>query len=183
MLKYSEEDKKKLLILARKAIEEKFSGIKPGKLEAKKFSEKRGVFVTLNKNKELRGCIGFPYPYLPVQEAVISAAKSAAFSDPRFFPVQEKELKEIKMEISILTIPEKLNYKDEKDLLKKINHNLGIIIKKGFYQAIYLPQVWEQIPDKQQFLSSLCMKAGLPSNSWKEKIEIYIYKVEKIKEN
>jgi len=105
--KYTKKEGADLLKLARKAIEEEFTR---REIEIpKKYNEKRGVFVTLykkqGKEKQLRGCIGFPSPVLPLKEAVIRAAKSAAFEDPRFFPLQQEELKDTEIEISILSPP------------------------------------------------------------------------------
>ena len=143
-------------------------------------NQKRGVFVTLEINGQLRGCIGTIQPVMPLYEAVIKNAISAAFSDPRFPPLAKEEFNKITIEISILTVPSKLNYTNPEDLLKKLNHEQGIIIKKGFATATFLPQVWEQLPDKEQFLTNLCMKANLSPESWKDKdMEIYAYKVEK----
>lgn len=142
--------------------------------------EKRGVFVTLEINGQLRGCIGTIQPVMPLYEAVIKNAASAAYSDPRFSPLTKEEADKLEIEISVLTEPVKLNYIDASDLLKKLNHDLGIIIKKGFATATFLPQVWEQLPDKEQFLANLCLKANLNPEAWKDKdMEIYIYKVEK----
>ncbi|MCH8329587.1 MAG: AmmeMemoRadiSam system protein A [Nanoarchaeota archaeon] len=142
--------------------------------------QKRGVFVTLELNGQLRGCIGTIQPVMPLYEAVIKNAASAGYSDPRFPPMTKEEANKVTIEISILTEPERLNYADENDLLKKLNPDLGIIIKKGFATATFLPQVWEQLPDKEQFLANLCMKANLNPEAWKEKdMEIFTYKVEK----
>ena len=142
--------------------------------------QKRGVFVTLELNGQLRGCIGTIQPVMPLYEAVIKNAASAAYSDPRFPPLTKEEANELAIEISILTEPVKLNYTDQSDLLKKLNHEQGIIIKKGFATTTFLPQVWEQLPDKEQFLANLCMKANLNPEAWKEKdMEIFTYKVEK----
>ena len=116
---------------------------------------------------------------MPLYEAVIKNSISAAYSDPRFPPVTKEEAAELEIEISILTVPVKLNYTDAADLLKKLNHDLGLIIKKGMYSATFLPQVWEDLPDKEQFLTHLCLKAGLSGEAWKENLEVYTYKVEK----
>ena len=145
--------------------------------------EKKGVFVTLTINGQLRGCIGTIQPIMPLYEAVIKNAVSAAYSDPRFPPLTKEEAAELKIEISVLTEPVKLNYNNPADLLKKLNHEQGIILKKGFSTATFLPQVWEDLPDKEQFLANLCLKANLSPEAWKESdIEIYIYKVEKFSE-
>ncbi len=145
--------------------------------------QKRGVFVTLEINKQLRGCIGTIQPIMPLYEAVIQNAISAAYSDPRFPPLTKQEANKLTIEISVLTVPVKLNYTDTADLLKKLNHELGLIIKKGYSTATFLPQVWEQLPDKEQFLANLCMKANLNPEAWKDKdMEIQTYKVEKFTE-
>ena len=161
---YSQEDGKKLLKLARESIEENFSGRKPEKLEGKQFKQARGVFVTLTKKGNLRGCIGFPYPSYPIVEAVYQAAKSAAFSDPRFPKLEEEELKDIKIEISILTIPQECEVKDV-----KIGRD-GLICNFFGYQGLLLPQVaTENKFDRIQFLECLCNKAGLPKDNWQNK--------------
>jgi len=161
---YSKEDGIKLLKLARESIEENFSGKKPEKLEGKQFKQARGVFVTLNKKNELRGCIGFPYPNYPIVEAVYQAAKQAAFSDPRFPQLKEEELKDIKIEISILTIPQECEVKDV-----KVGRD-GLMCNYLGYQGLLLPQVaTENKFDRIKFLECLCNKAGLPDNSWQNK--------------
>lgn len=161
---YNKEDGKKLLKLARQAIEEEFTKKKPEKLEGKQFKQARGVFVTLHKNKELRGCIGYPYPVLPLQEAVIKASKSAAFSDFRFSPVQEEELKNITIEISILTTPQECECKDV-----EIGKD-GLICNYLGYSGLLLPQVaTENKFNRIQFLECLCQKSGLDKDKWKDK--------------
>lgn len=184
----TESDKIFLLNLARKTITNRD---KKGILTVEEIKnlidplkENRGCFVTLTKKGMLRGCIGYILPIKPLYEAVIDNAYNAAFSDPRFPPVAEHEIKDIHIEISILTVPEKLEYKDKDDLLAKLKPNIdGVIIKKGYRSATFLPQVWEDLPNKIDFLSHLCMKAGLNPDSWKDKdIEIEIYRVELFEE-
>ncbi len=164
---YTKEDGKKLLELARQSIKEEFSGKNNNSFKKRiknKFQEKRGVFVTLHKNKELRGCVGFPYNILPLEEAVIKASKSSAFSDPRFMPLREEELKEIKIEISILTKPEKCEIKEI-----KIGRD-GLMCECEGHSGLLLPQVaTENKFDRGQFLECLCMKAGLEKGKWKDK--------------
>ena len=137
--------------------------------------EKKGCFVTIKKKGELRGCIGTIKPIYSLKDCVVKNAYNAAFRDPRFEPLRSEELKDIEIEISVLTEPQKLEYKDAEDLLNKINKGMGVIIKKGFREATFLPQVWEEIPDKQEFLEQLCRKASLPSNCWRD-AEVYVYK-------
>jgi hypothetical protein len=160
---YTNEDGKVLLKLARESIDEEFSKIKPKLPEEKQFKQARGVFVTLTKNKQLRGCIGFPLPKYSIAEAIYLAAKSAAFEDPRFPPLKEKELEEIKIEISILTIPQ-----DCKPNEIQIGKD-GLICNYLGYSGLLLPQVAiEHKMDKFQFLECLCNKANLPKDAWQK---------------
>lgn len=165
--------------LARSAIE---NYLKEGKIIEPRadlprvFSEKRGVFVTLNKNKELRGCIGYPYPSIPLKNAIIDSAISAATRDPRFPSVTKSELKNISLEVTVLTPPELIKCKP-----KEIPNNIkigkhGLIVKKGLYQGLLLPQVAvEHGFDEMDFLSHTCMKAGLLPDAWLEGVEVYCF--------
>jgi MEMO1 family protein len=128
----------------------------------------QGCFVTLTENGELRGCIGYIEPIKPLYQAVMENAGNAALSDPRFPRVTPAELASIKVEVSALTRPEPLDYKDPQDLLNKLVPTVdGIILQKGPYQSTFLPQVWEQLPDKVQFLEHLSRKGGMPPDGWK----------------
>lgn len=190
----SNELKKYLFYLARKTIAEQFNisekefDQKSGKVERpseKILEEKRGVFVTLEILGSLRGCIGNIIPVYPLEEAVKRNAINAAFDDPRFMPLDPEEFEEIEIEISILTVPEKLDYKDAQTLLQKlVPLRDGVIFKKGFYQATYLPQVWEELAQKEEFCSSLCLKAGLDADAWKkEDLEVSVYQAVVLKED
>lgn len=164
---------------ARKTLEDFFSRKSPtidDKIK-EKYKSKKACFVTLHENGELRGCIGCLESTKPLWKNVQENAINAAFHDLRFFPLTKEELKEIKIEVSVLSKPKKLNFKDEKDLLGKINNKMGLILKKGFHTATFLPQVWEQIPDKIKFLEQLSLKAGLEKNTWKN-AEILVYDVD-----
>ncbi len=168
----SETDLKLLTKLARKSILSEFSkkSIAEEDIEKlKHLSQKQGVFVTLHKNSQLRGCIGFPYPVMPLYKAVIEAAKSAAFSDPRFMPLQESELDEVKIELSVLSVPELIEAKSPGDYLKSIKIGKhGLIIKSGYASGLLLPQVpVEQKWGVKEFLENLCLKAGLAKDEWK----------------
>ena len=131
------------------------------------FSEKRGVFVTLRKKGELRGCIGYPTPEFTLKAAITDSAMNAATKDPRFNPVKEIELKEITVEVTVLTPPELIESKP-KDLPKNIEIGRhGLIVKKGFRQGLLLPQVaTEHDMDEEDFLTHTCMKAGLHPDCW-----------------
>ncbi len=130
--------------------------------------EKRGCFVTLTKAGRLRGCIGYLSGIRPLYEAVADNARNAALSDPRFPRVGAEELPDIKIEISILTNPSSLSYQNTEDLLGTLRPGIdGVILRKGAAQSTFLPQVWEQLPEKETFLEHLARKAGLAGDAWK----------------
>jgi AmmeMemoRadiSam system protein A len=111
-------------------------------------------------------------------------ANNAAFHDPRFAPLKANELDQADIEISILTEPQALEYRGSKDLLAKLRpHVDGVILRKGAASATFLPQVWEQLPKPDQFLSNLCRKAGLSADTWeKTQLEISTYQVQYFEE-
>ena len=164
-----------LVRLARKAVEEY---LKNGKMMAvpkdvsSKLMKKCGVFVTLNnfnqEKKELRGCIGFPYPTTPLTRAVIESAINSATQDPRFPPVSLGELDHIIFEVSVLTPPQLVKVQKPTDYPKKIKVGQdGLIVERSYYKGLLLPQVpiewnWEE----EEFLCQCCMKAGLPPDCW-----------------
>lgn len=142
--------------------------------------ERHGVFVSLYINGKLRGCVGSLLPDNAVYESVMENAINAAYHDCRFTPLSKKEFGDLKIEISILTDPVLLDCIDAEHLLNKLNNEEGVIIKKGLRMATFLPQVWEQIKNNEEFLEHLCIKAGLQPDEWKGSyIEVYVYKVEK----
>lgn len=148
--------------------------------------KQRGIFVSLHrKNGDLRGCIGNINPVKTLIEGVQDNARHAAFHDSRFRPLSHEELEDMVIEISILTNPEKLDYKNADDLIKKITPGLdGVIIGKAHRSATFLPQVWEQLKDAHSFLSHLCMKAGLDAQEWKSgTLDVSLYRVQSFEEN
>lgn len=179
MNKYQE-----LLKLARESIQ---TCLEERELEVseeikKKFSKKQACFVTLTVNDKLRGCIGSLEARQELWADVAENARNAAFSDFRFPALRKDELKKVKIEISVLTAPKKLDYKNEGDLLNKIKGK-GVVIRKGVKSATYLPQVWEEISDTEDFISSLCLKAGLGPLDWiYEKLDVFVYDAEKATE-
>lgn len=175
---------KELLKLARHAIEAylKDEEVKVSENINKKYYDKKACFVTLTENDELRGCMGSLEPRQELWKDVVENARNAAFSDPRFPAVIGSELKKIKIEISVLSIPKQISYKSLEELKQKIK-NKGVILKQDYKQATYLPQVWDELENEEEFLSSLCMKAGMNGNAWQQgNIEVFVYDVEKIKE-
>jgi AmmeMemoRadiSam system protein A len=148
--------------------------------------QKNGAaFVTINTkpNKQLRGCIGSLQSYRPLYQDIISNAQSAALHDPRFTPLTREELNHINVEVSILSEPKILEYSDIKDLKSKIvPFQDGVVLKYDGRQATYLPQVWEQLPNFDDFFSSLCHKANLPMDCLSLHPEISTYTVKKHQE-
>jgi AmmeMemoRadiSam system protein A len=144
--------------------------------------EKGAVFVTLKKGGDLRGCIGSLIAYRSLLEDIISNAKASAFHDPRFKPLDRGELSQIDIEISILSPYKMVMYRDKEDLKRKIRPNIdGVILKLGTYQATFLPQVWETLPDFDLFFANLCRKAGVESLDCLDKQPtIFVYQVEKV---
>ena len=181
----SKDSRKKLLEIARESITARLENrqLEAGKA-AEELKKSRATFVTLTKNEELRGCIGSLEAHQSIIKDISQNAISAAFADPRFPPLSPKELAEIKIEISILTPPQNLEYSDTEDLLTKLRIGIdGVILSSGWNSATFLPQVWEDLPKKEEFLESLCIKAGLPFNAWQSgKIKIQTYEVENFKE-
>jgi len=184
----SEDEGKYLLGVARETIKNRLSNIEESQIDLKeipeKFQERLGTFVTVTIEDNLRGCIGHIIPRESLIEGIKENAINAAFKDPRFHPLTKEEFDKIEIEISILTSPQELSYTDGEDLLKKLRPGIdGVILKKGFYEATFLPQVWDQLPEKEEFLSQLCLKAGLSGNSWKtEKLHVSTYQVQAFEE-
>jgi AmmeMemoRadiSam system protein A len=179
----SEQERTTLLQIARGAIAAELVpgsiAESPGAL-SQSLQAKRGCFVTLNKQGMLRGCIGTIAPVSPLVDAVAENARGAAFHDPRFPPLSIDELQETDIEISVLTVPRRLDFRDAEDLLAKLQPGVhGVVLSRGLLGATFLPQVWEQLPEKEMFLGFLCQKAGLQKDCWKAgDIEIKVYAVE-----
>ena len=184
----TEEEGKYLLSVARRTIDQALSGkegLEKGDSDLSPlFDEQRGTFVTLTIGGKLRGCIGHIIPQEALIEGIRINAINAAFKDPRFRPLSKNEWKRVKIEVSILTEPEILSYSDADDLLKKLRPGIdGVIIKKGYHQSTFLPQVWEQLPQKEEFLNHLCLKAGLDGDEWKKgRIEVSTYQAQAFEE-
>jgi AmmeMemoRadiSam system protein A len=188
----TEDQGQKLLCLARATIAARLGlsnassrTIPDNQLADPAFQEQRGTFVTLKIRNQLRGCMGCLTPSETIQEGIQRNAVNAAFNDPRFPPLTGPELEQAEIEVSILTNPQDLEYSDGKDLLKKLRPNIdGAIISKGMARATFLPQVWEQLPRTEEFLSHLCRKAGLSPDEWqKGELDVSIYQVQYFHEN
>lgn len=187
----NEEQKKKLLNIARETLE---AYIKERKIIEFKENDPEllktyGAFVTLRKAvpgekikevESLRGCIGHIISNAPLYKTIQDMAIASSTQDPRFPPVTKNELKDIKIEISVLSQPKKIKDINEFELCKH-----GVIVQKGFNQGVFLPQVAEETGwKKEEFLSCLCShKAGLPADAWKDKdTNIYIFEAQVFEE-
>jgi len=169
------EEGKFLVELARKTVEEYLKSKKrisvPENIP-KKLLQICGVFVTINsvKNgeKELRGCIGYPYPTTPLAQAVIDSAISSATQDPRFYPLSLRELGHVVFEISVLTPPQLIEVEKPSEYPNKIKVGKdGLIAERGIFKGLLLPQVpveWKW--DEEEFLCQCCIKAGLSLDGW-----------------
>jgi AmmeMemoRadiSam system protein A len=188
--KFDGAERKFLIDLARasllRAVREtdllpaEFAGLKvPAKL-----AEPGACFVTLTHKGKLRGCVGQLEAREPLYRAVMRNAENAATRDLRFSPVLPSEVSEIQIEISVLTEPRPICFNSPEELLTKLRpHEDGVLLKIGARGATFLPQVWDRIPDKVEFLNQLCRKAGCGSSDWKEKTAtVSVYHVEAFEE-
>lgn len=136
-------------------------------------------FVTLEKSGELRGCIGSLEAHEPLVQDIVNNTVSSAFSDPRFPQLQANELADIQISLSVLSKPEAMTVTDEADLLQQLRAGVdGLILEDGYHRATFLPSVWRQLPDKQQFLQQLKLKAGLGKQHWSPNIKFWRYTTE-----
>jgi AmmeMemoRadiSam system protein A len=173
----SRDEESACLQLARRALEYYFrtGGHLRSPIKAGLLKEKRGAFVTLHADGELRGCVGYPLPVKPLDETIIEMAVAAASQDTRFEPLAADEMARLKIEISVLGLPEPVN-----DPARVEVGRHGIIISKGFSKGLLLPQVpQEHRWDRETYLSHGCLKAGLPPDAWKKgaKIEVFTAQV------
>jgi AmmeMemoRadiSam system protein A len=184
----SSTDRQYLLNLAREAIARQLHGEGAPPIDAAALPESLtrdgASFVTLTKRGDLRGCIGSLEPRRPLAEDVRENAISAAFHDPRFPPVSPKELDELRVEVSVLSTPQRVSYDGPDDLIAQLRSGVdGVVIESGWNRATFLPQVWEKLPDPDQFLEHLCRKAYLPATAYREPgLDVYTYQVEKFQE-
>ncbi len=181
-------EKQTLLGLAREALEQGVAGHSMQALDREALTPSLrapgACFVTLTIDGQLRGCIGALEPYQPLADDVCEHAVAAALEDPRFPPVSRSEVDRVEIEISRLTMPKPLEYSDSQDLLNKLRPQQdGVVLRDGFHRATFLPQVWDKIPGKAEFLDNLCYKMGEPPDTWRRKhLEVLTYEVEEFSE-
>ena len=182
----SAKDRAELIKLAKNAVQ-RYLDKKPFKATEdiqKKYSSKKGVFVSIKKGNQLRGCIGYIESEQALWQAIANAAKAAAFEDPRFPPASKNELKDLRFEISVLTEPKQLNCSPA-EMPKKIKIGKhGLIAEKAQYKGLLLPQVFTELGiDAESALDMTCKKAGLPARAWEEPdTRIYIFECQIFKE-
>ncbi|MDH4123549.1 MAG: TIGR00296 family protein [Thermoplasmata archaeon] len=173
MKTFSDADGEKAVRAARMIVESYVNKRKLTNLDLpEEFSENGGVFVTLktHPDEELRGCIGYPEPIMPLRDALIDSAISAASRDPRFPPVSSAELPELTVEVSLLTPPEPINVSNPDELLSKVKIGEdGLIAERGWTRGLLLPQVpveWNW--GVEEFLRETCRKAGMSREAWRD---------------
>jgi AmmeMemoRadiSam system protein A len=167
----------------RRLAEEKTADLE-ARLEDEALGVHSGTFVTLKIGGALRGCIGTLVGREPLADGVRSNAINAAFHDPRFRRLTDKELDRVSIEVSVLTSPQPLEYSGPDDLIAKLRPGIdGVTLRRGAAGSTFLPQVWEQLPDPGSFLSHLCRKAGLPADAWRDgDLDVEIYQVQYFEE-
>lgn len=181
---FTEAQGRLMLALARAAIAREFDAPTaplphPGWLD-----ESGAVFVTLTEAGRLRGCIGSLEAHRTLGCDLEHNARAAAFRDPRFPPLAQAELPRVRVEVSLLTPATSMTFMDEADALAQLRPGVdGVILEYGHHRSTFLPQVWEQLPQPQQFMSHLKQKAGLSGDFWDKEVRLSRYGVEKFKED
>ena len=172
-----------LLTLARNAIEQRFGVESRAFTSCPELAQPGATFVTLTQNGQLRGCIGSLEAHRPLATDVAENAIAAAFRDPRFPPLASEELARTRVEVSLLEASKALEFVNEADALAQLRPDIdGLILTHGHRRATFLPQVWESLPERKQFMTQLKLKAGLPANFWDDEITLARYGVQKWKE-
>jgi AmmeMemoRadiSam system protein A len=172
-----------LLQFARDAIAERFGLAGRSETSHAALGEPGATFVTLMQRGELRGCIGSLEALRPLGQDVRANAVAAAFADPRFVPLTLEEFDITSVEVSLLTPPSPMSFRDEEDFLAQLRPEVdGIVFQYGRHRSTFLPQVWESLPEPQHFMRQLKRKAGLPPDFWHETVSISRYEVTKWKE-
>lgn len=174
-----------LLRLVGQTIDHGIAEGVPPKVELESFPEtlcdQRATFVTLEKDGRLRGCIGTLQAHRPLVVDLVENAFRAAFRDPRFSPVTRDERPALTLSISLLSDPAPMRFTDEADLKAQlVPGDDGLIIQDGGKRSTFLPQVWDQLPDADQFLGRLKQKAGMAPDHWSDSFQAWRYRVRKI---
>jgi hypothetical protein len=185
LMSLNKEQQQRLLDLAKSSIQHGLQTGRPLKINLNDFpaelTARRATFVTLHKHHQLRGCIGMLEAVRPLAEDIAENAFLAAFKDPRFPPLTDEEFGELEIHLSILTPSEAVSFISEQDLITQLQPDIdGLILEEGRRRGTFLPSVWEQLPEPEQFLRHLKQKAGLAPDYWSENIKIFRYRTEMI---
>jgi len=177
---FSDQDKQRLLQIAKDSIRCGLDTGHPLKLNLSDCSasllQMGASFVTLEKGGALRGCIGTLQAYQMVAQDVADHAFAAAFSDPRFPPLEEGEFSNLEIHISILSAAEEMHFTSEQDLLAQLRPGIdGLILEEGHQRGTFLPSVWESLATPTEFLQHLKQKAGLPMSYWSNSVRVSRY--------
>ena len=180
---FNPELRKQLIALARESLAWGLQNGSAKPVQLKNYpaelQQQAACFVTLHENNQLRGCIGSLQAQRPLVEDVSENAFAAGFRDPRFAPLQADELEQLKLSISVLTPAQEMNFYSEQDLISQLKPGTdGLILQDGYHRATFLPSVWEQLPQPQEFLNQLKLKAGLSTHYWSDNIRILRYHTE-----
>lgn len=181
----SEEHRTTLLQVARQAIGHELVEYVPWRVRAGEFAEPlravRATFVTLEIEKRLRGCIGSLAARWPLVEDVARNAAAAAFQDPRFGRLSRAEFERVELHISILSPAEPMAFASQEDLLSQLRPGVdGLILGEGQRRGTFLPAVWEELGEPEQFLRHLKLKAGLPPDYWSPTVQVWRYTAESV---
>lgn len=176
----SDDEGKVLLALARAAIERELGRPVAVPDGADWLREPGATFVTLRQGAQLRGCIGTLQAHRPLVEDVKANALAAAFRDPRFKSLTRDELDTTNVEVSLLSRITSITFDDEASALSQLKPGVdGIVFEYGYHKSTFLPQVWEELPEPSEFVSTLKQKAGLPPDFWDRDVKLARYTVSK----
>lgn len=173
-----------LLKLARNAIARQLGVADEETTSSPCLDDTGATFVTLTRNGQLRGCIGSLEAHRPLGKDIVANALAAAFQDPRFPPLGQDELADTRIEVSLLSPLEPVEFRDEEDAIAQLRPGIdGVVLEHGYHRGTFLPQVWEQLPEPERFLAHLKVKAGLPPGFWDSEVKLFRYTVKKWKED
>lgn len=180
------QEMRQLVDIARQAITDYFTDInQPPILRQYPESMRQlgACFVTLEVNQQLQGCLGSIIAHTPLVEEVYHKARSAAYQDYRFSPLTTPQLSQLTIEVSVLSPLKTIAFEQEQDLVHYLDHHpVGVMLTEGSRRAVFLPQVWEQLPTTKEFLRHLKIKGGWPGHYWSSSMRVEIFTVTREKE-
>ncbi len=178
---------RQLIEIARQAIRDYFAGINQPPTVSHfdtALQQSGACFVTLEVNHQLQGCLGSLIAHTPLVEEVYEKARSAAYQDHRFLPLEPAQLAQLTIEVSVLSPLTALAVKDEQTLLEYLRDNpVGVVLSEGMRRAVFLPQVWKQLPQPADFLHHLKIKGGWASWHWSDSMKVEIFNITSAKES